>query len=83
MAFTSQGCFSPLAASLGGIVGQEVLKALTGKYSPLKQWVCTCMRIKNYNNPYMIYRNLHIIELALVLLIFYLLFQFIRPICVL
>lgn len=39
LAFTSQGCFSPLAASLGGIVGQEVLKALTGKYSPLKQWL--------------------------------------------
>lgn len=39
LAFTSRGCFAPLAASLGGIVGQEVLKALTGKYSPLKQWV--------------------------------------------
>ena len=87
MAFTSQGCFSPLAASLGGIVGQEVLKALTGKYSPLKQWVCTCMRIKNYNNdniPYKIYKNLHITELALVrLLILHLLLQFIRPICIL
>lgn len=47
MAFTSQGCFSPLAASLGGIVGQEVLKALTGKYTPLKQWVR--IKIKNYN----------------------------------
>jgi len=39
LSFTSQGCFSPLAAALGGVVGQEVLKALTGKYSPLKQWV--------------------------------------------
>ncbi|KAJ7376609.1 Ubiquitin-like modifier-activating enzyme 6 [Desmophyllum pertusum] len=36
LAFTSRGCFPPLAASLGGIVGQEVLKALTGKYTPLK-----------------------------------------------
>lgn len=47
LAFTSQGCFSPLAASLGGIVGQEVLKALTGKYTPLKQWVR--IKIKNCN----------------------------------
>ena len=40
LAFTCRGCFSPLTASLGGIVGQEVLKALTGKYTPLKQGVC-------------------------------------------
>lgn len=39
LAFTCRGCFSPLTASLGGIVGQEVLKALTGKYTPLKQWL--------------------------------------------
>lgn len=39
LAFTSQGCFAPLVASLGGIVGQEVIKALTGKYNPLKQWL--------------------------------------------
>lgn len=39
MAFTSRGCFPPLTATLGGIVGQEVLKALTGKYTPLKQWL--------------------------------------------
>lgn len=39
LSFTSRGCFSPLAASLGGIVGQEALKALTGKYTPLRQWL--------------------------------------------
>ncbi|RMX37969.1 hypothetical protein pdam_00009035 [Pocillopora damicornis] len=39
LAFTCRGCFSPLTVSLGGIVGQEVLKALTGKYTPLKQWL--------------------------------------------
>ncbi|PFX22554.1 Ubiquitin-like modifier-activating enzyme 6 [Stylophora pistillata] len=39
LAYTCRGCFSPLTASLGGIVGQEVLKALTGKYTPLKQWI--------------------------------------------
>lgn len=39
LAYTCRGCFSPLTASLGGIVGQEVLKALTGKYTPLKQWL--------------------------------------------
>ena len=39
LSFSSRGSFPPLAASLGGIVGQEVLKALTGKYTPLRQWV--------------------------------------------
>ncbi|XP_074626524.1 ubiquitin-like modifier-activating enzyme 6 [Acropora palmata] len=39
LSFSSRGSFPPLAASLGGIVGQEVLKALTGKYTPLRQWL--------------------------------------------
>ncbi|KAH9520216.1 Ubiquitin-like modifier-activating enzyme 6 [Bulinus truncatus] len=33
------GCFSPLNAVFGGIVAQEVLKALTGKFTPLNQWL--------------------------------------------
>ncbi|XP_048053522.1 ubiquitin-like modifier-activating enzyme 6 [Megalobrama amblycephala] len=34
----ARGCLSPLAAAVGGIASQEVLKALTGKFSPLQQW---------------------------------------------
>lgn len=39
LAHCAEGCFAPLCASLGGFVAQEVLKALTGKFTPLKQWV--------------------------------------------
>eukprot|EP00118_Oscarella_pearsei_P003042 m.12690 g.12690 ORF g.12690 m.12690 type:complete len:1013 (+) comp24236_c0_seq1:876-3914(+) len=38
LSFTAQGCFAPFAAALGGVVGQEVLKSLTGKFTPLNQW---------------------------------------------
>eukprot|EP00795_Rhopilema_esculentum_P005943 gene5943-11291_t len=31
--------FSPLCAAVGGIAAQEVLKAVTGKFSPLMQWL--------------------------------------------
>lgn len=34
----ARGCLFPLAATVGGIASQEVLKALTGKFSPLQQW---------------------------------------------
>lgn len=34
----SRGCLFPLAAAVGGIASQEVLKALTGKFTPLHQW---------------------------------------------
>ncbi|KAI8793388.1 ubiquitin-like modifier-activating enzyme 6 isoform X1 [Biomphalaria glabrata] len=34
-----QGCFSPLNAIFGGVVAQEALKALTGKFTPLHQWL--------------------------------------------
>uniref|UniRef100_A0AAR2LHA4 Ubiquitin-like modifier-activating enzyme 6 n=1 Tax=Pygocentrus nattereri TaxID=42514 RepID=A0AAR2LHA4_PYGNA len=34
----ARGCLSPLAAAVGGIASQEVLKALTGKFTPLQQW---------------------------------------------
>ncbi|ESO94579.1 hypothetical protein LOTGIDRAFT_232383 [Lottia gigantea] len=37
--FTSQGCLPPLCATLGGFVAQEALKALTGKFTPLNQWL--------------------------------------------
>lgn len=34
----SSGELSPMAAMFGGFVGQEVVKALSGKFSPLCQW---------------------------------------------
>jgi len=41
LSFTSRGCFAPLCAFLGGVVAQEALKALTGKFTPVNQWVST------------------------------------------
>lgn len=38
-AYTAAGCFAPLTAALGGWMAQEILKSLTGKFTPLKQWV--------------------------------------------
>lgn len=53
---TSAGCFLPLCTAYGGLLAQEVIKALSGKFTPLKQWVsdnmlggesplyiCTCL----------------------------------------
>ena len=39
LSYTCQGCFSPLCATVGGFVAQEALKAITGKFTPLNQWV--------------------------------------------
>jgi len=39
LAYTARGCFAPLCAFLGGVVAQEALKALTGKFTPIHQWV--------------------------------------------
>ncbi len=36
---TLQGQLSPIAAFIGGVAGQEVLKACTGKFTPLDQWL--------------------------------------------
>ncbi|KAM9362971.1 ubiquitin-like modifier-activating enzyme 6 [Symphorus nematophorus] len=35
---TARGTLPPLAAALGGLASQEVLKAITGKFAPLQQW---------------------------------------------
>uniref|UniRef100_A0A3B3YPT2 Ubiquitin-like modifier-activating enzyme 6 n=1 Tax=Poecilia mexicana TaxID=48701 RepID=A0A3B3YPT2_9TELE len=35
---TARGTLPPLAAAVGGIASQEVLKAITGKFAPLQQW---------------------------------------------
>jgi ubiquitin-activating enzyme E1 len=38
VARTARGIVSPICAVLGGIVGQEVLKACSGKFMPIVQW---------------------------------------------
>lgn len=38
IARTARGVVSPICAVLGGIVGQEVLKACSGKFMPIVQW---------------------------------------------
>jgi len=35
----SQGDLNPMCAALGGVVGQEVMKASSGKFSPIHQWL--------------------------------------------
>jgi ubiquitin-activating enzyme E1-like protein 2 len=39
LSWTAQGFLPPLAAAAGGVASQEVLKAVTGKFSPLCQWL--------------------------------------------
>uniref|UniRef100_A0A8I3N8A4 Ubiquitin-like modifier-activating enzyme 6 n=1 Tax=Canis lupus familiaris TaxID=9615 RepID=A0A8I3N8A4_CANLF len=39
LSWTAQGFLPPLAAAVGGVASQEVLKAITGKFSPLCQWL--------------------------------------------
>ncbi|KAK3583563.1 hypothetical protein CHS0354_026151 [Potamilus streckersoni] len=39
ISFTCKGCFAPLCAAQGGIIAQEAIKALTGKFTPMKQWL--------------------------------------------
>lgn len=36
--FTCQGSFNPLCAFIGGFLAQEIIKAMTQKYSPVKQF---------------------------------------------
>lgn len=46
MALTAQGSIVPLTSFMGGMVAQECLKAISGKYTPLNQWVT----VKNFLN---------------------------------
>ena len=39
LSWTSVGTFPPLTTAIGGIVAQEALVSLTGKFTPLRQWV--------------------------------------------
>lgn len=38
LSFTASGTLNPMAAMFGGIVGQEIMKAVSGKFHPLFQW---------------------------------------------
>ena len=45
-ALTSAGQFGPLAAFMGGVVSQEIIKAITQKYMPIKQlFYCDCAEV--------------------------------------
>lgn len=37
--FVCSGQLSPVCAAIGGLVGQEVLKACSGKFMPIRQWL--------------------------------------------
>ncbi|RMZ82412.1 hypothetical protein DV737_g2111, partial [Chaetothyriales sp. CBS 132003] len=39
LAYQAQGDLSPMAAFFGGLAAQEVLKAVSGKFHPIKQWL--------------------------------------------
>uniref|UniRef100_A0A8C5LD22 Ubiquitin-like modifier-activating enzyme 6 n=1 Tax=Jaculus jaculus TaxID=51337 RepID=A0A8C5LD22_JACJA len=39
LSWTARGYLPPLAAAVGGVASQEALKAVTGKFSPLCQWL--------------------------------------------
>ncbi|KAF2752999.1 ubiquitin-activating enzyme E1 [Pseudovirgaria hyperparasitica] len=39
LSYQAQGDLSPIAAFFGGLAAQEVLKSVSGKFHPVKQWV--------------------------------------------
>nr|OQO25356.1 hypothetical protein B0A51_09929 [Rachicladosporium sp. CCFEE 5018] len=39
LAYQAQGDLSPMAAVFGGLAAQEALKAVSGKFHPIKQWL--------------------------------------------
>ena len=47
LAMGVRGKINPMAAIFGGVVGQEVIKACSGKYTPIGQWLhlesCDCL----------------------------------------
>ena len=38
-ASTCSGEINPMCAMFGGIIGQEVVKAISGKFGPITQWL--------------------------------------------
>ncbi|SZE99427.1 unnamed protein product [Blumeria hordei] len=39
LSYQAQGDLNPMAAFFGGLAAQEVLKAVSGKFTPIKQWL--------------------------------------------
>ena len=39
LSYQAQGDLSPMAAFFGGLAAQEVLKSVSGKFNPIKQWL--------------------------------------------
>lgn len=39
LSYTAMGTISPMTSFIGGVVAQEILKACTGKFTPIKQWL--------------------------------------------
>eukprot|EP00164_Ancoracysta_twista_P001544 GFYU01002025.1.p1 GENE.GFYU01002025.1~~GFYU01002025.1.p1 ORF type:complete len:1022 (+),score=376.66 GFYU01002025.1:139-3066(+) len=39
VSYFARGNLSPMAATFGGIVGQEIMKAVSGKFHPIYQWL--------------------------------------------
>lgn len=39
LSYQAQGDLNPMAAFFGGLTAQEILKAVSGKFSPVKQWL--------------------------------------------
>eukprot|EP00761_Pharyngomonas_kirbyi_P009325 gb/GECH01009341.1/.p1 GENE.gb/GECH01009341.1/~~gb/GECH01009341.1/.p1 ORF type:complete len:1115 (+),score=224.34 gb/GECH01009341.1/:1-3345(+) len=37
---TARGRLNPISATIGGVAAQEAQKLVTGKFSPLQQWLC-------------------------------------------
>lgn len=50
LADTCAGHFAPLCAAMGGVIGQEVIKAVTGKFTPINQWVGKVSRLVCHNS---------------------------------
>lgn len=39
LSYTAQGDLAPITAFIGGLAAQEVIKACSGKFMPLRQWI--------------------------------------------
>lgn len=66
LAHTASGCLAPLCAAIGGFVAQEGIKALTGKFMPLKQWVSAEKFISLY--PYTLLKADFTVFIAIIVL---------------
>ncbi|CAF4774469.1 unnamed protein product [Rotaria sp. Silwood1] len=39
LVYSAKGSFAPLCSAMGGFVGQQVLTSITGKFTPIQQWL--------------------------------------------